>query len=362
MNEDNIRHLLSLLKIPHQKATFTGNEKHGRWMTISCPFAPFTHSKKTDNNPSFGITVKNGDRSAYKCLSCGVKGRLAGLPTRLGGYRKIDYSKERKWAELAEFEATSNKPMPKWDEADPVAIDYKQKESNAPYMRETDYPYAYVSYLHDRGISVWDTWKIGIRYDRSEQRVLFPVYDSDSEFRGFTGRSIQNRDTWPKSYPKVKDYGGLPKRELLLRLKGQRDGKKIISEGLFDFAMAVHHGYENARAILGTAVTDEKIEMLLREGEPVYFFMDNDVAGWTALFGLLDDDENLDTSQAWAFRLYKEIPVWIVPYFKNLDGTDPGSLRNKEDYDAHIKRAWLFTGKAPMTADGRRSMLRPRLK
>lgn len=366
MDEANIRYLLSQLKIPHSKATFTGSVKRTRWMTISCPFAPWTHQKKTDNHPSFGITIKDDGKSSYKCLSCGMKGRLAGLPGKLGGYRKIDYSKLRLWAESTELQAGLFKPVPSWEDADPVAIDYNEKHGSDVARPDpsaiNNYPYATGSrYLQSRGIGYFDVLQLGIRYDSYQRRVLFPVYDPHDNFCGFTGRSTMpgNNDTKGRN-PKVRDYYGLNKREVFLGLPGKRDGKKIIHEGLFDYAIAVKHGYHNARAILGTSLTPEKVQILIDEGDPVYFFMDNDLAGWQALFGTFDTDENLHTENAWAFALYTQIPVWIVPYRTNLTGEDPGSMLDKAEYDKRISRAWLFTGKAPTISPGKPSMLHPK--
>ncbi len=361
MDEKSIRHLLTRLSIPHQKVTYTGSKQRTRWMTVSCPFAPWTHAKKTDANPSFGITIKDGDRSAYKCLSCGLKGRLSGLPTRLGGYRKADYSKIRKWAEMAEFSASMNRPLPKWEDADPVAIDHNESSERHVEGTVHSFPLALESrYLRKRGLSYIDIVRMNIRYDHYRQRVLFPVYDNSDVFRGFTGRSILNRKTWTKEIPKVKDYYGLNKRELFLKLLGKHDGIKLVGEGLFDFATFVRFGYLNSRAILGTALTDEKISILVDEAEPVYFFMDNDLAGWQALFGNIDKDGELETLNAWAFRLYREIPVWIVPYKTRLTGEDPGSISSKEELDRMVRSAWLFTGEAPFDRAGVPTLTRRR--
>lgn len=362
MDEANVRYLLSNLKIPHQRATFTGSKQRTRWMTISCPFAPWTHAKRTDTNPSFGITLKEGDRSAYKCLSCGMKGRLAGLPTRLGGYRKVDYSKLRAWAESVEFSASISKPLPKWEEADPVAIDYNIKHSADTEVRGhvDNFPRALgLSYLRKRGLTFQDILRLDLRYDADHKRVLFPVYDHNDKFRGFTGRSIMDLKKWTKEIPKVKDYYGLNKREVFLHLKGKHEGIKLIGEGLFDFATFVRHGYLNSRAILGTALTPEKVALLIDEAEPVYFFMDNDLAGWQALFGVFKPDGELDTDNAWAFQLYREVPVWIVPYRTDLTGEDPGSIMDKKAFDRMIRNAWLFTGKAPLDNAGAPSTRRP---
>jgi hypothetical protein len=96
----------------------------------------------------------------------------------------------------------------------------------------------------------------------------------------------------------------------------------------------------------------------MNEGDPVYFFMDNDLAGWQALFGIPDNEGNLETANAWAFQLYTEIPVWIVPYTKPFDGTDPGSLSSK-DIEKAISNAWIFTGNPPMNDLEQPNLLRP---
>lgn len=93
MDEKSILILLDKLKIPHYKKQYTGSTKNTRWIQVTCPFAPYTHARAVDEHPSFGITIKDNKPSAYKCLSCNLKGRLSALPSRLGGYRKQDYSK-----------------------------------------------------------------------------------------------------------------------------------------------------------------------------------------------------------------------------------------------------------------------------
>lgn len=349
MDEPDIRALLFKLKLSVQRATFTGSKKRTRWMNISCPFAPWTHASGTDSHPSFGITISDEDRSHYKCLACGVKGRLSSLPTKLGGYRKKNYSELRHWAEMTEINAATNRPMPDWEDA--IAEedeDADQRELPSPELVES-YPAAIgIPYLRKRGIQLPAVYRLNLRYDDYQHRVLFPCYDQLGQFRGFTGRSVikGNNETRGKN-PKVRDYYGLNKRMLFLGLRGKQPGKKIISEGLFDYAAGVQHGYPAARAILGTSLTEEKVEILINEGEPVYFFMDNDLAGWIALFGREDENGELETDQAWAFRLFEEIPVWIVPYKKQLDGLDPGSM-SKTEYDQAVAHAWLFTGKPPM--------------
>ena len=349
MDENTIRDLLFQLKLPVQKHSYSGSAKRTRWLNISCPFAPFTHTKGTDTNPSFGITINPDGRSNYKCLSCGLKGRLSALPTRLGGYRKQDYSQIRHWAEMSELQATINKPVIDWENdqtsGEQTKDDTRTKPSNAAILR---YPRAVsLPYLRQRGLRFPTPLRLGLRFDSTQSRILFPCYGRYGEFNGFTGRSTLPPRTYSKQNPKVRDYLGLDKRKLFLRLPHRRNGPKIISEGLIDYGKLVQTGFTNAHAILGTALTPEKIDILIEEGDPVYFFMDNDLAGWQALFGVFDGDGVLEVDNAWAYRLYREIPVWIVPYDTPFDGMDPGSLP-EETLRRMIDNAWLFMGTPPL--------------
>lgn len=350
MDEKTIRDLLFQLKIPVQRHSYSGSAKRTRWLNVSCPFAPFTHAKGSDTNPSFGLTISEDSRSNYKCLACGVKGRVSSLPTRLGGYRKQDYSKIRHWAEMSELQASISKPVVDWESDhthDEATTNGKDRNVPSPtailrYPRVLELPY-----LRQRGLRFPTPLTLGLRYDDYQCRVLFPCYDRHDTFRGFTGRSIIPPTQHSKRNPKVRDYYGLDKRELFLRLPKNRVGPKIISEGLLDYGKIVQAGYRNAHAILGTALTPEKLDILIDEGDPVYFFMDNDLAGWTSLFGTFGADGVLEVDNAWAYRLYRELPVWIVPYNKPFDGTDPGSLPENEIHDM-VHNAWLFMGNPPL--------------
>lgn len=362
VDEANVRHLLHQLGVNVQRATYTGSVKRTRWMNVSCPFARFTHGKGTDQNPSFGITLVDGGRSFYKCLSCGVKGRLASMPTRLGGYRKEDYSKLHHWAEMAELQATIAAPVVDWERQ---VTEHDQERVGRELPHETiidTYPRAMgLPYLSQRGVTHPAPLLLNLRYDSFQHRILFPCYDRYDQFNGFTGRSVMADRTYSKQNPKVRDYYGLDKRTLFLRLRGQQTGRKLITEGLIDYAMGVQYGFRNTHAILGTALTPEKIDILISEGDPVYFFMDNDLAGWQALFGVPNDEgDGYETHNAWAFQLYREIPVWIVPYPTplNTGNLDPGMMSRKS-FNNSVKRAWLFTGEAPLDAGGNPHMMPP---
>ena len=353
MNERDTLSFLQAIQVNIQRRTYSGSRERTRWMNISCPFAPYTHAGGTDHDPSFGIALNEDGRSYYKCLSCSIKGGLAGMATRLGGYRGVDYSKQRRLAEAIEVKATAERPVPDWEDIAPVDEQHHATERKipSPFDRLVYNRLLRHSYLTRRGLHYPTPYQLDLRYDGRDKRILFPCYDTKHRFRGFTGRSIMPADAYSKRYPKVKDYYGLDKRTLFLGMADPPTrGPNLICEGLLDYAMLVQHGFPRTRAILGTSLTDEKLDILVAEQQPVYFFMDNDQAGWNALFGIWEVDKNGEefhnTDNAWAYQLYKEVPVWIVPYRKHMAGEDPGSLSRAEVHKA-VELAWLFTGEAP---------------
>lgn len=365
MDEANIRHFLNAAQVSVRGAIKTGNRKKTVWLNVSCPFAPWTHEKGTDSHPSFGITINDAGRSHYRCLTCGMKGRLAGIVTKLGRYRDKDYSKLRHWAELTELQSGIGRPIPNWDD-DSLAIDYKAEPAEAPKapMHVNDAGFASAvghPYLRQRGIDWVTTFKLDLRFDEFQRRVLFPCYNRYDEFCGFTGRSVlKGNNATRGNNPKVRDYYGLDKRAMFLRMPGRQQGRKLIGEGLFDYGRFVRAGFNNAHGILGTSLTEEKIDILLEEADPCFFFMDNDQAGWQALFGVHDEKSGeLNTENGWAWRLYRELPVWIVPYPSDFDKSDPGSLAPARIRNA-VKKAWLFTGKPPYNEVGGMTLRHPK--
>jgi 5S rRNA maturation endonuclease (ribonuclease M5) len=68
-------------KFFHTKTTIIGND----WIKTNCPFAQYTHAKRSDSNPSFGLSIQGG----YNCFSCGKKGTLWNLAADLANYTHI---------------------------------------------------------------------------------------------------------------------------------------------------------------------------------------------------------------------------------------------------------------------------------
>lgn len=86
-------------------------KSRGEWVTATCPFSPYTHSKGADRNASFGISVSHDGSSGYNCFSCGERGSLTMLPFKLSQFDGINRP------ELEEFIRETETPasFPPWE-------------------------------------------------------------------------------------------------------------------------------------------------------------------------------------------------------------------------------------------------------
>ena len=350
MKPESAEYILNKLGMDTQKRSISGV-----WHNFRCPFAPWYHDSGADNNPSFGVSVdETGQaRSYYKCLSCGQKGSLALLPAKIGKLRGEDLSALVMEAERIEYSEVGVSEAPEWD-GDGGKTEKrarKEKKRYGTFGTALHHPY-----LRKRGFTWIDAWRMGLRYDEIQQRILFPIFNNRLQLEGYNGRSVMPKHRLSKPNPKSRDYGSLNKKELFLfhpAYYGRPDPREklIIVEGGFDYARGVQADFMGTHCNLGTSITPEKRDYLLQLGRPVMFFFDNDVAGDAALIGNINKVSGVreDRHNAWAYALYQTIPVWICTYPPSAveEGrNDPGSL-TADEFRWGVKNAWLFNGSDP---------------
>ena len=124
-------------------------------------------------------------------------------------------------------------------------------------------------------------------YDSFRNRVIFPIYNINSQIVGFGGRIIEKNTNLPK-YLNSPDSPIFKKGNELFGIKyrGENIRKKgfaMLMEGYLDVLTAQKHGFENAVASLGTAFTEEQAELLKRYTDKVLISYDNDEAGKNAI-------------------------------------------------------------------------------
>jgi DNA primase len=170
-------------------------------------------------------------------------------------------------------------------------------------------------------------------YDRFRSRIMFPVFDLNSQVVGFSGRifpepgSYGNDDqnagakyiNTPQTliYDKSRILYGLDKAKLDIR----RRNKCLVVEGNVDVIMSHQVGVTNAVASSGTALTDTHLKIIRRYTDNLDLCFDADSAGALA------------TERGIDLALAKGFSVGIVAI------NEPG-LKDPADYIKKYGRGW----------------------
>jgi DNA primase len=310
---DEIRSRVSLVSVIGRKVRLT---RKGREHSGLCPF----HNEKS---PSFTV---NEDKGFYHCFGCGAHGdvitfemqtqRLSfpeaveRLAAEAGLEVPVQAPEEREQAKRAAslydvmekacafFEHALRGP------AGHVALDYLQRRGLddqtiarfrlgfAPDSRN-----ALKQALKQAGLPEPLAIEAGLLiapeasdrndrdpYDRFRGRVMFPITDRRGRIIAFGGRILG--DGQPK-YLNSPDTPLFHKGSVLYGLAQAREpaavaGTVIVCEGYMDVIALNRAGFAHAVAPLGTALTEQQIELLWRMASEPIICLDGDAAGQRA--------------------------------------------------------------------------------
>ena len=123
-------------------------------------------------------------------------------------------------------------------------------------------------------------------YDRFRDRLMLPIHDARGRVIAFGGRILENRDGVAK-YLNSPDTPLFDKGRTLYNLHragpvSRQSGRMVVVEGYMDVIALANAGIEDTVAPLGTALTENQLELLWRMVEAPILCFDGDAAGQRA--------------------------------------------------------------------------------
>lgn len=284
-----------------------------------CPF----HGEKS---PSFHCEDRKG---RYHCFGCGVSGDHFKFMTELDGMgfpeaveRIAEMAGVPMPARDAQAERREKERASLTDVMEMATRFFQDKLQTAEgakaraYLRERglsiatqqafrlgyapDSRNALKEYLASKGIAREQIEAVGlvvhgsdiaVSYDRFRDRVMFPIEDSRGRVIAFGGRALSSDA--PAKYLNSNDTELFHKGNVLYNFARARKaqvkaGTVLAVEGYMDVIALAQAGFENVVAPLGTALTENQLDLLWRmTGEPVLCF-DGDQAGLKAAWRAAD--------------------------------------------------------------------------
>ena len=379
--ESFIQELLSRIDIVEVINKVSPLKRTGKNFMCCCPF----HKEKT---PSFSVSQQ---KQFFKCFGCGASGNVIGFLMR---YEGLSYPEAiRKLAESIGM-TVPEAPREREQRTRVRSLTDMMKAAADYYCASLRTNTCTIEYLKRRGITGEtaarfalgyspDSWQplkdvfgeqyaskdleeeggCGLvihngdkRYDRFRGRLMFPIRNPRGQVIAFGARTL-NGDEHPKYlnspetalYHKSREIYGLYEASASIREKH----RAIVCEGYMDVIQLSQAGFTEACAALGTAVTAEHVQKLLRSVDTVYFSFDGDSAGQHALrraleaaLPVVEDDQ--------------EIRFVVLP-----PEHDPDSLikeRGAQAFEDELKKSLTLTqyfvrsvseGKDLGTAEGR---------
>jgi len=143
-------------------------------------------------------------------------------------------------------------------------------------------------------------------YDRFRNRLMIPIWDVSGKVVGFGGRALDASEVKYLNSPETALYRkGTHLFGLNLAARAVRErGRALVVEGYFDAIMLHAHGFENAVATLGTALTTGQASLLSRYARTVVLLFDPDAPGIGAARRNLEHLINVDLD--WRIVLLSE--------------------------------------------------------
>jgi len=316
MPNNSIDDIKARLDIVEVISSYIKLQKTGANYRAVCPF-------HTEKSPSFFVSPA---RQIWHCFGCSKGGDVFGFVKEIEGVEFGDAL--RILAQKAGVELKPFKPefkelateRARLYEVSELACIFFQKQLGASSVGKEAKNYLLGRGISEDSIKEWrlgyspDTWhglidflvsrgckkpeieKAGLAikkddggyYDRFRGRIIFPVFDLNSQIIGFGGRvfgekakgEVAKYINTPATilYDKSRTLYGLDKAKVEIRKKDFC----ILVEGYTDVIMSCQAGFKNVAAVSGTALTPLQLKILKRYTENLFTSFDMDLAGDSA--------------------------------------------------------------------------------
>ncbi|HNW96353.1 MAG TPA: DNA primase [Candidatus Paceibacterota bacterium] len=322
---DDVKNRLDIVEIigTHVKLSKAGANYKGL-----CPF----HKEKT---PSFMVSP---ERQIFHCFGCGEGGDIFKFVMK---YENLEFPEAlRLLAKQAGVELRKEDPRVKDEISKIREITEAANDFFVKYLKSSS---AAINYLKERGLKdkTIDFWQLGFApdgrdtlnqylikkgfkqddilktglviksvknagfyFDRFRSRIIFPIFDSQDNVAGFTGRifgeaKYENEPKYLNSpenpiFNKGKILYGFSKNKKAIREKSEA----VLVEGQMDFLMSWQDGLDDVIATSGTALTEDQLRLLKRLAKTLVVAYDMDEAGRMAT------ERAIDLAKAFDFNVY----------------------------------------------------------
>ncbi|MCX6723946.1 MAG: DNA primase [Candidatus Staskawiczbacteria bacterium] len=359
MSDSQIEEIKNKLNVLDIVGNYVKLSKTGINYRGLCPF----HSEK---GPSFFVSPT---RQMWKCFGCGKGGDIFEFIKEIEGVEFGDAL--RLLANKAGVELKRENPQvvserKKLYEICDLACSFFEKQlGNSAYGKDAK-DYLLKRGIKEESIKKWrlgyspDTWqglsdflvgrgyareeivKAGLAvqsekgnnpYDRFRGRIIFPIFDLNSQVIGFTARVFKDADkketakyiNTPQTilYDKSNVLYGLNFAKIAVR----KNNQCVLTEGQTDTIMCQQAGFENTVAVSGTALTPRHLNILKRYTDNLLLSFDMDVAGDTATKRGI----NLAESQGFNIK--------VIDTYSGAKDPAEIILENPENWDKSVKNA-----------------------
>lgn len=345
--EDVINEIKYRNEIETVISQYVNLKRRGKNLVGLCPF----HSEKT---PSFTVYPESG---SFYCFGCGVGGDVfsfTGLVENLDYIESVKLLAERSGVALPDsgyddsmqrlknriydinretarfFHNYLMSPNGKW------ALDYLLQRGLTPTTIKRfglgaapDSWDALLNHLKAKGFTIEEMLTAnvigksqrGSFYDRFRKRVMFPVINIRGNVVAFSGRAMPGEDKQGGKYVNTSDTPVYKKSSNLFGInyaKNHCSDRIILVEGNMDVISLHQAGFENTVAPMGTAFTEEQVNLLARYTKEIVLTLDADAAGQKAIKRASEILENTGLN----------VRVVIIP-----DGKDPDDFIKKNGPD-----------------------------